>query len=65
VINGNMIAGHALIAWPAIYGETGIMTFVLSHQGIIYEKDFGRATDRAVKEIRSFNPDKSWEPVEE
>jgi hypothetical protein len=65
VINGNMIAGHAVVAWPAIYGETGIMTFVLSHQGVIYEKDLGRATDRAVKEIRSFNPDKSWEPVEE
>ena len=65
VINGNMIAGHALIAWPAIYGETGIMTFVVSHQGTIYEKDFGPATDKAVKEIRSFNPDKTWEPVEE
>jgi len=65
VINGNMIAGHALIAWPAKYGETGIMTFVVSHQGTIYEKDFGPATDKAVKEIRSFNPDKTWEPVEE
>jgi DUF2950 family protein len=65
VINGNMIAGHALIAWPAIYGETGIMTFAVSHQGTIYEKDFGPATDKAVKEIRSFNPDKTWEPVED
>ena len=65
VINGNMIAGHALIAWPAKYGETGIKTFVVSHQGNIYEKDFGPATDKAVKEIRSFNPDKTWEPVED
>ena len=65
VINGNMIAGHALIAWPAKYGETGIKTFVVSHQGNIYEKDLGPATDKAVKEIRSFNPDKTWDPVED
>jgi hypothetical protein len=65
VINGNMIAGHALIAWPAIYGETGVKTFVVSHHGTVYEKDLGPGTDKAVKEIRSFNPDQTWEPVED
>lgn len=65
VINGNMIAGQAMIAWPAKYGETGIMTFVVSHHGTIYEKDLGSLTDKTAKDIRSFNPDKSWEPVEE
>lgn len=65
VINGNMIAGHALIAWPAIYGETGVMTFVVSHHGTVYEKDLGPGTGKAVKEIRSFNPDRTWEPVED
>ncbi|ATU90433.1 DUF2950 family protein [Phyllobacterium zundukense] len=65
VINGNMIAGHALIAWPAIYGETGIKTFVVSHHGTVYEKDLGPGTDKTVKQIRSFNPDQSWEPVED
>ncbi len=63
VINGNMIAGHALIAWPAIYGETGIKTFVVSHHGTIFEKDLGPATARLVKEIRSFNPDQTWDSV--
>ena len=65
VINGNMIAGFALIAWPAIYGETGVKTFVVSHHGTIYEKDLGAATDKLAKEIRSFNPDKTWESVED
>lgn len=65
VINGNMIAGHALIAWPAIYGETGIKTFVVSHHGTIYEKDLGPATDKMVKEIGSFNPDQTWDSVDD
>ncbi|MGH6861682.1 MAG: DUF2950 family protein [Phyllobacterium sp.] len=65
VINGNMIAGQAMIAWPAKYGQTGIMTFVVSHHGAIYEKDMGPGTEQAAKEIRSFNPDRRWEPVEE
>ncbi|SDP05258.1 Protein of unknown function [Phyllobacterium sp. YR620] len=65
VINGNMIAGYALIAWPAVYDETGVKTFVVSHHGTVYEKDLGPATDKRAKEIRSFNPDKSWEPVED
>ena len=65
VINGNMIAGHALIAWPAVYGETGIKTFVVSHHGTIYEKDLGPATAKLVKEIRSFNPDQTWDSVDD
>ena len=54
-----------LIAWPAIYGETGIKTFVVSHHGTIYEKDLGPATDKMVKEIRSFNPDQTWDSVDD
>jgi hypothetical protein len=60
-----MIAGHALIAWPAIYGETGVMTFVVSHHGTVNEKDLGPGTAKAAKEIKVFNPDKTWGPVEE
>jgi hypothetical protein len=63
VINGNMIAGFALIAWPVRYAETGVNTFAVSHAGIVYEKDFGRNTEAVVKEIRRFNPDKSWNVV--
>jgi hypothetical protein len=65
VINGNMIAGFALIATPARYGETGIMTFMISHHGKIYEKDFGPETTEEAAKITEFNPDKSWQMVEE
>lgn len=61
VINGNMIAGYALIAWPARYGETGIKTFVISHHGTIYQKDLGPDTAKLADQITLFNPDKSWE----
>lgn len=60
VINGNMIAGFALIAWPAEYGETGVQTFVVSHAGVVYEKDFGVDTAKIVETIKSFDPDASW-----
>ncbi len=61
VINGNMIAGYGLIAWPAKYAETGVSTFVVNQAGIVYEKDLGPATAELVEKIRRFNPDKTWE----
>lgn len=61
VINGNMIAGFALIAWPAKYGETGVQTFVVNQRGVIYETDLGPATADIVKYIDRFNPDESWD----
>lgn len=63
VINGNMIAGFALIAWPVRYGETGVKTFVVSHHGIVYERDLGEATADIVPFIDRFNPDQSWQLV--
>ena len=65
VINGNMIAGFALVAWPAKYGETGVNTFVISHHGAVYETDLGDATDQIVKYIDSFNPDETWNVVDD
>jgi hypothetical protein len=65
VINGNMLAGFALIATPVRYGETGIKTFVVSHNGGVYEKDLGEDTEKLAAEITSFNPDQSWELVED
>ena len=65
IINGNMIAGFALAAWPADYGSSGIMTFVVSHHGMIYEKDLGEKTSNIVKKMDEFNPDDTWTPVEE
>lgn len=63
VINGNMIAGYGLIATPARYGETGIMTFMVNQEGSIYEKDLGEDSQAAAAKIDTFNPDKDWELV--
>ncbi|WP_334173927.1 DUF2950 domain-containing protein [Pseudoxanthobacter sp.] len=60
VINGNMIAGFGLIAWPVRYGETGVHTFMVNQAGIVYEKDLGPDTARVVKKIRRFDPNGSW-----
>jgi hypothetical protein len=63
VINGNMIAGFALIAWPAQYGYSGIMTFVVNHQGKVFEKDLGPDTAKAAAAIDAYDPDTTWTEV--
>lgn len=63
VINGHMIGGFGLLAWPAKYGETGVRTFAVNQQGIVYEVDLGDETDTIVKYIDRFNPDDSWDIV--
>jgi len=60
VINGNMIAGFALVAFPAEYGNTGIMTFLVSHHGQVYQKDLGPRTSAIAKEMTEYNPDATW-----
>jgi hypothetical protein len=65
VINGNMIAGFALVAWPADYGNSGVMTFVVSHQGKIYQKDLGPDTASIAEAMTRYDPDGSWTEVEE
>ncbi|MGH8687825.1 MAG: DUF2950 domain-containing protein [Burkholderiales bacterium] len=57
---GRMIGGFALVAWPATYGITGVMTFIVNHEGVVYEKDLGPDTAEAVRKIKRFDPDKSW-----
>jgi hypothetical protein len=63
VIKGAMIGGFALVAAPAIYGETGLKTFLVSHDGVVYEKDLGVKTLEAFGKMDAFNPDLSWTPV--
>ena len=63
VINGNMIAGFALIGWPVSYGTTGINTFVVNQYGTVYQKDLGDDTDRLAAEITLFDPDETWSVV--
>ncbi|MDK1492092.1 DUF2950 domain-containing protein [Sinorhizobium sp. 7-81] len=63
VINDNMIAGFGLIAWPVKYAETGVNTFVVNQQGIVYEADLGASTEAIVPFIDRFNPDDKWTVV--
>jgi Protein of unknown function (DUF2950) len=63
VVNGAMIGGFALVAAPATYGVTGIKTFMVSQDGVVYEKDFGPATMAEFKKMERFNPNRSWTPV--
>ena len=57
---GHMIGGFAIVAWPAKYGSSGIMTFIVNQDGVVYEKNLGPNTAAEVAKIKSFNPDKSW-----
>lgn len=65
IINGNMIAGFGAVAVPAEYGETGVMTFVVSQQGKVYQKDLGDDTTLAAAAIQEYNPDETWTLVKE
>lgn len=63
VKDGKMVGGFALIAWPAEHGVSGIMTFMVSREGVVYQKDLGAGTSEAAKAITAFDPDASWEPT--
>lgn len=57
---GRMIGGFALVAFPAQYGVSGIMTFIVNHEGVVYQKDLGPNTATIARGIKLFNPDGSW-----
>lgn len=65
IINGNMIAGFGLIAFPADYGNSGVMTFMCNHTGKVYEKDLGPDGDLIAAGIDEYNPDDSWQLTED
>ncbi|MGH0348378.1 DUF2950 family protein, partial [Sinorhizobium meliloti] len=65
VINGNMIAGFGLVAWPVKYGVSGVNTFVVNRNGIVYEADLGEDTEKTAAAIRTFNPNDDWEVVQD
>ena len=65
VVKGVMIGGFALVAAPAEYGITGVKSFIVSHDGVVYEKDFGPTTLDEFIKMERFNPDPSWKPVME
>jgi hypothetical protein len=64
LVNNRMIAGFAVIAWPVTYGETGVMTFMVSQSGDVYERDFGPDTATAVVNVNAFNPDDDWDKAD-
>jgi hypothetical protein len=64
VAGGKRIGGFAVVAWPAKYGDTGVMTFIVSHDGVVYEKDLGPDTAARAAAMTRFDPDSSWQKVE-
>jgi len=61
VINGNMIGGFALVAWPAEYGNSGVMTFIVNQQGRVYQKDLGPKTGKLAPAMKKYDPDSTWQ----
>jgi hypothetical protein len=65
VVNGKMTAGFGLMAYPAVYGISGIMTFMVNQEGIVYEKNLGPKTEKIAKAMTKYDPDKTWKQVEQ
>jgi hypothetical protein len=65
IVDGRMVLGFALVAWPAEYGSSGVSTFIVNQLGTVYQRDLGAQTATAVESINEFNPDSSWEPVKD
>src|SRR6185503_16353299 len=63
--NGRMTGGFAVVAWPVDYGNSGIMTFMVSNQGVVYQKDLGDETEELAAKITAFDPDEGWNVVPE
>ncbi len=64
VVDGKLLGGFALVAFPARYGVSGVMTFIVNHQGTVYEKDLGPDTGALARAMHSYNPDPSWKKAE-
>ncbi len=60
MVNGKMTEGFAVVAWPADYGNSGVMTFLVNHHGVLYERNFGRRTETIAGSVPSFDPDWRW-----
>ncbi len=65
VVDGRMTGGFALVAHPAAYGNSGIMTFMVNQEGVVLEKDLGLETESVVAEMEAFAPDETWTPAEQ
>ena len=63
IVKGELSGGFALVAWPAQYDESGVMTFIVNQDGIVRERDLGPQTDATARKMTLYNPDASWRPV--
>jgi len=59
-----MIGGFALVAYPARYSSSGVMTLIVNQDGVVYEKDLGKDTEKVAEAMASFDPDETWKKVE-
>ncbi len=64
VVKGKMIGGFALVAYPAEYGNSGIMTFIVNQDGVVYEKNLGKETGKIAAAMKKFDPDEAWKKTE-
>ena len=64
LVKDSMVGGFALVAYPASYGSSGVKTFIVNHEGVVYEKDLGPKTGERAKSLKAFNPDKTWAKAE-
>ncbi|MCW5591407.1 MAG: DUF2950 domain-containing protein [Burkholderiales bacterium] len=64
-VNGRMMGGFAVVAWPAKYGVSGVMSFVVNHDGVVFEKDLGPNTGAVAQKMTRFDPDKTWKKAQQ
>ena len=64
VVKGKMIGGFALVAYPDEYGNSGVMTFIVNQDGVVYEKDLGKETEKIARAMKKFDPDETWKKAE-
>jgi hypothetical protein len=64
MVNGKLIGGFAIVAWPASYGNSGIMTFIMSHEGTVYQRDLGDATAKTAESMTTYDPIAEWKKAE-
>ena len=64
IVNDKMIGGFAVVAYPAEHDNSGVMTFIVNHNGVVYQKDLGENTEELVKAMTLYDPDETWMPVQ-
>src|SRR6202035_3337811 len=65
IVDGKMTAGFAFVAYPAEYRSSGVMTFIVGSDGVVYQRDLGKSTDAIASAMKTYNPDSAWKKAEE